>query len=132
MELQVGRKILIGELTLDLVSLSELRCRGRLADDASRQTLGRHFVELHAHVLEFRLPTFTVDVRELIFIDSSAIRLFVTWASRAESSHYKLIFRTDPAVTWHRLSFSALRSLAPNSVEVVERPHTAGSDRPQG
>jgi hypothetical protein len=132
MELQVGRLTLIGDLTIDLVSLSELRCRGRLADDAARMTLGRHFVELHAHVVERRLSSFTVDVRELIFIDSSAIRLFVTWASRAEASRYKLVFRTNPAVTWHRLSFSALRSLAPNSVEVVERPHTAGSDRPQG
>jgi hypothetical protein len=131
MELQVGRKILIGDLIIDLLSLSELRCRGRLADDAARQTLGRHFGELHAHIVEHRLSAFTVDVRELTFIDSSAIRLFVTWASRAESAHYKLIFRTDPAVTWHRLSFAALRSLAPNSVEVVERPHAAGSERPQ-
>jgi hypothetical protein len=126
MELQVGRQILIGELTMELVTASELRCRGRLADDAARMTLGRQLVELHGHVVERRLPAFAVDVRELTFVDSSAIRLFVTWASCAEASRYKLIFRTNSAVTWHRLSFSALRSVAPNSV-VVERPYVAGS-----
>jgi hypothetical protein len=32
-----------------------------------------------------------------------------------------LIFNIDPAITWHRLNFSVLQSLAPESVVLRER-----------
>jgi hypothetical protein len=121
MELQMGRPVVVGEHSRELVGVAELRCRGRLADDGARLTLARHMGALHEYVVARGIAAFTVDVRELRFIDSSAIRVFVAWTSRAEAARYKLVFKTDAGVTWHRLSFSVLRSLAPASVEIVER-----------
>jgi hypothetical protein len=44
----------------------------------------------------------------------------VDWISRAAHAGYKLSFTTSAAITWHRLSFSVLKTLAPESVEIVE------------
>jgi hypothetical protein len=44
--------------------------------------------------------------------------VFINWISRAERARYKLVFVTDSTVTWHRLNFSILKSLAPQSVEI--------------
>jgi hypothetical protein len=67
-------------------------------------------------------------VRTLEFVNSSALRLFVNWISRAQSGGYKLTFVIDRSVTWQRLSFSSLRSLAPESVDLVDA--RAASKRP--
>jgi hypothetical protein len=45
----------------------------------------------------------------------------VDWISRAAHAGYKLSFTTNPSLTWHRLSFSVLKTLAPESVEIEER-----------
>jgi hypothetical protein len=66
------------------------------------------------------MSSFTVDVRSLNFVNSSAIRLFVDWISRAHAARYKLVFLIDRSITWHRLSFSVLKSLSPGFVELVE------------
>ncbi len=62
--------------------------------------------------------------------NSSAIRLFVDWISSAAAAGYKLVFHVDRNITWHRLSFDVLKSLAPETVEVVglaTLPPTQGS-----
>jgi hypothetical protein len=85
---------------------------------------------MHQSILSSKFPVFTVDVRELSLVSSSAIRLFVSWISRAEASGYRLVFLVDRTVTWHRLSFSVLQSLAPKTVEVIDRGAITGSSRP--
>jgi len=69
-------------------------------------------------------PSLTIDVRPLSFVNSSAIRLFIDVASRAQSAGYALVFDIDSSITWHRLSFSVLKSLAPGCV--VLRSHGVG------
>jgi len=39
----------------------------------------------------------TADVQALPFVDSSAIRLFVDWISRAAEAKYKIVFLIDPS-----------------------------------
>ena len=63
----------------------------------------------------------TVDVRKLTFVNSSAIRLFVDWATWVrdqEPDAYVIRFRTDRRITWQRTSFSVLQSLAPNAIVI--------------
>lgn len=125
MDLQVARPISVESLRLRLTSLAELELDGSLATPTAQRELSAILTALHARIVEQKIPLFTVDVRSLNFVNSSAIRVFVDWIARAESSAYKLTFITERGITWHRLSFSVLRSLAPSTVEVIEK-NTAG------
>ena len=121
MDLHVGQLVRVESLVLRLAHSAELELFGTLASATAHKTLNAIFLALHGRMVERKAPAFTVDVRSLSFVNSSAIRVFVDWIARAESASYKLIFVTDPGVTWHRLSFSVLRSLAPSTVEIIER-----------
>ena len=119
MDLQVGNPTLIESLSVELAGANELRLAGRLNSDTAQSELRRHLEELHEHIVGQKISPFTVDLRELNLVNSSALRLFIDWISRAESARYKLVFKTDRSITWHRLSFSVLKSLSPSFVEIV-------------
>jgi hypothetical protein len=111
-----------------LVDAKGLRLRGVLRTDRAQAELEGHLSQIHDHIVEKRYPRFSVDVRALTFVNSSAIRLFVNWVALAERARYKLVFLTDRTVTWHRLSFSVLKGLAPATVEIREgQPTDAGA-----
>lgn len=75
---------------------------------------------VHAAALADKATQVLVDVRQLAFVNSSAIRLFIDWATwvKALATPYKLIFMTDKAITWQRTSFVAIKSLAGAVIEV--------------
>lgn len=75
---------------------------------------------LHAAALADKATQVLVDVRQLAFVNSSAIRLFIDWATwvKAVATPYKLVFMTDKAITWQRTSFVAIKSLAGAVIEV--------------
>ena len=119
--IQVGHAFAIETLQLELASEGELRCGGALRSDAAQRAFGQHLQDIHAHIVAKRLPSFTVDLRSLDFVNSSAIRVFINWISRAEGAGYETrLLRRIRAIAWHRLSFSALQSLAPKTVENVD------------
>jgi anti-anti-sigma regulatory factor len=114
-----GNSADIEALTFQLLpGRDQLQLRGTLSSTTAQEEIAKRLAELHERIVERKLGSFTVDVRSLSFVNSSAIRVFVNWISRAEQAGYKLVFLTDKAVTWHRLSFSVLKSLAPNTVEI--------------
>ena|SRR5687768_13409 len=119
MPLQVGRPVVIESLRIALVSATELQIEGTLNTNTAQTEAAQHLGALHDHIVAEKLSSFTVDLRKLTFVNSSAIRLFVDWIARASTGRYKLVFLTDRSITWHRLSFSVLKSLAPASVEVM-------------
>jgi hypothetical protein len=119
MDLQVGKPLAIEGLGLKLVSAAELQIEGTLNTSTAQSQIANHLGRIHAHIVAEKLTSFTVDLRKLTFVNSSAIRLFVDWIARASSAQYKLVFKTDRSITWHRLSFSVLKSLAPTSVEIL-------------
>jgi hypothetical protein len=121
MALPIVHPLVIESLTVDMPSSSELRLAGRLASVTAQADLKRHLSRVHDHVVAQKCATFTVDVRSLSFVNSSALRLFVDWIARAEQARYKLAFLTEREITWHRLSFAALKSLAPSTVEIVDQ-----------
>ena len=130
MELQVAKPVSVESLRLRLTTAAELELGGTLATPAAQRELGAILATLHARIVALRILSFTVDVRTLDFVNSSAIRVFVDWIARAETAGYKLTFVTDHGVTWHRLSFSVLRSLAPGTVVVVEKNGASQGRRP--
>jgi hypothetical protein len=108
----------IESMQLHLNSRGELHLSGTLNTTSAQAELGKHFAKIHDHIVAKKFSSFTVDVRSLSFVNSSAIRVFVTWISLADRARYKLKFLTDRNTTWHRLSFSVLKSLSPNTVEI--------------
>ena len=119
--------VVIESLKLEFVDASRLTLSGTVETPTAQGELRRQLAALHTRIEKARVPAFIVDVRALSFVNSSAIRLFVDWISKAESTRYKLEFWIDRSVTWHRLSFSVLKSLAPRWVEVVERAPSSGT-----
>ncbi len=87
--------------------------------------VGPFLKAVHEAVLADKLSELRVDVSGLSFVNSSAIRLFVDWASWIKASKtgsYKLRFATNRHVTWQKTSFMALKSLAEDvlSIEQVD------------
>lgn len=119
----------IGSLRLHFHLPCEIRFEGTLASGVVQNELKHHLAEIHDRILADGCRVITADVQGLQFVDSSAIRLFVDWISRA-TYKYKIIFRIDPRTTWQRLSFSVLQSMAPDSVEVRETDRDPAKEEP--
>ena len=126
MQLRVRHPIDIDSLRVELMAPAELRLAGSLVADSAQNEIGRHLGELHAHMVEKKFSSLTVDVRGLAFVNSSALRIFVDLVSRAQGAGYRLIFDLDSSITWHRLSFSVLKSLAPDSVQIRNHAPAGG------
>jgi hypothetical protein len=127
MAMKLGEKLAVESLEVELRAPTELWLAGTLSTPTAQAEFRRLLQDLHAQIVSARTHTFEVDVQALRFVNSSAIRAFVDWISRAAHAGYTLAFKTNPSVTWHRLSFSVLKSLAPATVEIVEsRPVVAG------
>ncbi|HEY3500281.1 MAG TPA: hypothetical protein VGK73_36570 [Polyangiaceae bacterium] len=120
MSMKLGQKINVESLELELTEPTRLKLAGTLSTPTAQAEFRKHLQDLHTQIVSSRLEEFQVDVQSLSFVNSSAIRAFVDWISRAAHARYKLTFSTNPTVTWHRLSFSVLKSLAPDTVQIVE------------
>lgn len=126
MEPRIANMIAIESLNVHMSREAELRLSGTLRTTRAQEELVRHIGMVHDHIVAKKYPTFTIDVRELSFVNSSAIRVFVNWISLADQARYKLVFVTDGSITWHRLSFSVLKSLSPHNVEIRDARAVAG------
>lgn len=128
MAIKLGETVTVESLTVLLGSPTELTLSGTLSTPTAQTEFRRLLQDLHAQIVATRASTFSVNVEALSFVNSSAIRAFVDWISRAALAGYTLAFRTSPNVTWHRLSFSVLKSLAPATVEIVEARAGGGAN----
>jgi len=118
--MKLGEKVAVESLEVELKTPTELRLAGTLSTPTAQAEFRRLLQDLHAQIVAAKTPAFAVDVQALRFVNSTAIRAFVDWISRAAHAGYTLAFKTNASVTWHRLSFSVLKSLAPSTVEIVE------------
>jgi len=126
MGIKLGEKVTVETLTVELSTATELTLSGTLSTPTAQNEFRRLLQDLHAQIVAARTASFAVNVEALSFVNSSAIRAFVDWISRAAHAGYTLAFKTSPSVTWHRLSFSVLKSLAPGTVQIVEATAGAG------
>ena len=108
-------------LEVSITPPSSVALRGTIAIADPGLVLGPCIRGLHQAALADGLQELSVDVRQLTFVNSSAIRLFVDWSSwvgAAGSSGYRLRFRTDRRITWQRTSFAVLQSLGGKAIAV--------------
>ena len=107
--------------TIEFAGESGITLAGVLSNPDPRETVGPFFEALHKAAVSDHVETVDVNLRELTFVNSSAIRLFVDWVGRlsADNPEYVLHFLTNRRVTWQRTSFDVLRSLAPKAVRIT-------------
>jgi hypothetical protein len=111
----------IASVTIDFAAPAEVKLSGTLTSPDAPRELGKFFRAVHDGAVAGQVPTLTVDVSALSFVNSSSIRLFIDWAiwaKNATAHRYTLRFVTSKKYTWQRTSFSALRALARDTVEV--------------
>jgi len=110
----------LDNFSVQVVPPATVQLVGVIAVQDPARILGTFFAAVHRAITSDRLAEITVDVRHLTFVNSSAIRLFVDWATwaRGPQNGYVIRFRTDRRITWQRTSFSVLQSLAPSTIRV--------------
>ena len=98
--------------------------KGTITTENPSLDVGAFMLGLHNAALADKLTTVELDVSGLTFVNSSAIRLFIDWASwlraKGKPPPYVLRIRSSSAITWQKTSFMALTSLAPGIVEIQQ------------
>ena len=110
-------------VSIEMLSNHAVKLKGTITKKEPAQDLEAFLRAVHNEATTRRTPEVVVDVSELTFVNSSAIRLFVDWATwlKNEKGHrYKLRFRTSSRITWQKTSFAALLVLM-KDVMLVER-----------
>lgn len=94
---------------------NQVKLSGTITQKDPARDLAGFFKALHTAALADGLTEVRADVSGLTFVNSSAIRLFVdwaTWVKNERGNRYLLRFVTSRNVTWQKTSFMALMSLA--------------------
>ena len=102
-------------VAIQLTAPNQVKLSGTITQKDPSADLAGFFKALHNAALADKLPEVRADVSGLTFVNSSAIRLFVdwaTWVKNEKGARYTLRFVTSRNVTWQKTSFMALMSLA--------------------
>lgn len=97
-----------------------LRISGQIAIQEPTKVFQPYLQSVHQAAIAAKVPEFKVDVTALSFVNSSAIRLFIDWATWVSEGGkpYVLIFKTHQTSTWQRSAFGAIRALAGDAVRI--------------
>ncbi len=109
-------------VAIQLTAPNQVKLSGTITQKDPANDLAGFFKALHTAALADQLTEIRADVSGLTFVNSSAIRLFVdwaTWVKNERGQRYILRFVTSRNVTWQKTSFMALMSLA-KEVLVIE------------
>jgi len=110
----------VEDLTIATEAAGPLRLSGSIATPEPNRTIGVYFRAVHDALSRARVTVFEIDVSGLLFVNSSAIRLFIDWAmwinQAPAEARYRLKFLTARNVTWQTTSITALSALAPGVV----------------
>jgi hypothetical protein len=102
-------------IAIQVTSPNQVKLSGTITHKDPSRDLAGFFKALHTAAIADKLSEVRADVSGLTFVNSSAIRLFVdwaTWVKNERGQRYTLRFVTSRNVTWQKTSFMALMSLA--------------------
>ncbi len=102
-------------VAIQVTAPNQVKLSGTITQKDPSNDLAGFFKALHTAALTDKLSEVRADVSGLTFVNSSAIRLFVdwaTWVKNERGQRYTLRFVTSRNVTWQKTSFMALMSLA--------------------
>jgi len=101
-------------VAIQLTAPNQVKLSGTITQKEPANDLAGFFKALHTAALADQLTEVRADVSGLTFVNSSAIRLFVDWATwlkNERGARYTLRFVTSRNVTWQKTAFMALMSL---------------------
>lgn len=107
-------------VTFEVKPDSALQIRGTITLMNPTETIGPYLERVHEAIVADNLKEFTVDVTQLTFVNSSAIRLFADWVIRVEDGGkpYVLVFNTDSSRSWQRTAFRSIASLSDDCIRI--------------
>jgi hypothetical protein len=92
------------------------------ADAIVHAQIERYLNGLHLEACRLRASEVKVDVRDLTFINSSCLMLFVDWLTRLRDmepgQQYRIVVSSNSKQLWQRRSFSVLANVAKGLVTV--------------
>jgi hypothetical protein len=92
------------------------------ADTEIRASLDQFVQQLHLEAVRLTAANVTVDLRELEFMNSSCLKVFVTWLAKLRdleaSKQYRIQIRSNPQLLWQRRSLAALSCFAADLVTI--------------
>ena len=92
------------------------------ADLRVTDTVEKLLSNVHQQATLGHLGEVKVDLRNLEFMNSSCFKSFVSWISQvqelAESSQYRILFFSNPAILWQRRSLNALSCFAAHLITI--------------
>src|SRR5512137_2577021 len=97
-------------------------------DQLSPRDFMAGFLEIvHNMALGEGLLEVKVDVTDLVFLNSSGIKEFLSWILRRNrippEKKYKINFLFDPAVSWQSVTLPRLRDLDPDGIVLTPVSH---------
>jgi hypothetical protein len=110
-------------VTIQITAPNQVKLSGTITHNEPSNDLAGFFKALHTAALADKLSEVRADVSGLTFVNSSAIRLFVdwaTWVKNERGQRYTLLFVTSRNVTWQKTSFMALMSLAKEVLKIEQ------------
>jgi hypothetical protein len=92
------------------------------AETSAMSAIDELLQKAHQSALSNNVKEITVGFRDLEFMNSSCIKVFVTWLTRiegvAEDKRYRIRFLSDPSKSWQKRSLHALSCFAVGSITV--------------
>jgi hypothetical protein len=110
-------------VAIQITAPNQVKLSGTITQKDPSNDLAGFFKALHTAALADKLSEVRADVSGLTFVNSSAIRLFVdwaTWVKNERGQRYTLLFVTSRNVTWQKTSFMALMSLAKEVLKIEQ------------
>jgi hypothetical protein len=110
-------------VAIQLTAPNQVKLAGTITQKDPSNDLAGFLKALHTAALADKLDEVRADVSALTFVNSSAIRLFVDWATwlkNERGQRYTLLFVTSRNVTWQKTSFMALMSLAKEVLKIEQ------------
>jgi hypothetical protein len=102
---------------------ARVKLSGMIASREPDAAIASYIRRIHEAIVLDKLPRLDVDIREVTFVNSSGLRVFVDWALAARGGDagkpaYRIRFTTDNKITWQRMSLVALQSIAEDVIEI--------------
>jgi hypothetical protein len=92
------------------------------ADLNVRLALERFLAGIHEEARQQKLPSVTLDVRALAFMNSSCLKSLVVWVTQIQDlpaeQRYKITVLSSPTLYWQKRSLFAISSLASDIVTI--------------
>jgi hypothetical protein len=93
-------------------------------DSQTLLVLDRFLASLHLEMMRLGAKSVTLDCESLYFMNSSALKCFVTWLTKIKAlpplDRYHVSVRINRFLAWQKRSFGAICRSAPEVVSVDE------------